>query len=69
MINSEVFKKFKEVTVTDDEEIDCWFPNGKNCVRVRFKDKSEVVFTYWGKRKWRVETVDSYLDSIMVEVK
>lgn len=69
MPHKEIFNKFKEIYVIDDDDVDCWFPNGKGSVRVRSKVYGEFIFTYWSKKKWRIESVDSWLDSIKVKVK
>ena len=70
MAHSEIFKLFKRFFDIADEEIDCWFPNGKGSIRVRFKPTSsqglpfERVFTYFSDFYWRLETVDSYLEKL-----
>ena len=69
MTHDKIYEKFKEIYQTIDSEVDCWFPNGKGSIRIRSKIYGEMIFTYWSKKRWRIESVESYLDSIKVEVK
>lgn len=63
MVPSKIFEKFKEKFPSETEKIDIWFPNGRNAIRVRFKSRSEVIFTYWSDKKWKLESLDHFLDS------
>lgn len=38
-----------------------WFPNGNGSIRVRTKNKQEFIFSYYGEKDWRLETVNSYI--------
>lgn len=68
MTHNEVWNAFKVAFATAAEVIRCWFPNGKNSIRVRFYNgQPDLVFTYKNKKTWKIETVDSYLESIKVE--
>lgn len=66
MVHTEIIKKFTELYPIAVDEIVCWFPNGKGSVRVRTKSYGDLIFTYETKKRWRIETVDSYLNSIKV---
>ena len=68
MAHSEIWKKFKERFDPDANVVECWFPNGKNSVRIRLKEGGDIIFTYKSKKVWKVETVDSYLEGIKVKV-
>lgn len=68
MTHTEIIKKFIEVYPICTDEIKCWFPSGKNCIRIRTFAYGEIMFTYKSKKEWRIESVDSYLNSIKVEV-
>jgi hypothetical protein len=67
MIPVSIMQKFKDLSLVEDEDIVCWFPNGRGSVRVRTKSYGDLVFTYASKKRWRIETVDSYLESIKIE--
>ena len=58
-----LLQKFKEVGLVDEDDIVCWFPNGRGSVRVRTKSYGDLVFTYSAKKRWKIETVDSWLES------
>ena len=58
-----ILEKFKGVGLIEDDDIVCWFPNGKGSVRVRTKSSGDLVFTYIAKKRWKIETVDSWLES------
>lgn len=40
-----------------------WFPNGRNSIRSRLSTGAEYIFTFNSTRDWKLETVDSFLDS------
>lgn len=64
MTHKDIFNKFKEIAKVTDEEIDCWFTNGKGSVRVRFMDHQEVIFSYFSPNKWMIESRDLYIDKM-----
>lgn len=69
MKHEEIFKKFLELGCVKPDEVACWFPNGKGSVRVRTTEAyGDLIFTYGNKKHWRIESVDSWLDSIRREV-
>ena len=61
MTQKDVFKAFLEISRTTEEDIEMWFPNGKDSVRVKLKDKQELIFTYDSPRYWRLETRGAFL--------
>lgn len=63
MVHTELIKIFKDIFHVSDDKVECWFPNGKNSVRVRMKNCIELIFTYYKKDNWRVETVKSFIDN------
>ena len=69
MSHEKVWQKFKERNGLVTDLVACWFPNGKNSIRVRLVGGGDLIFTYISKKKWKLETVDSYLDGTKVEVK
>lgn len=42
--------------------VDKWFLNGRNSIRVRQTNGQEFIFTYNGQKDWRFETIDSFLN-------
>lgn len=44
--------------------ITAWFPSGKDCVRIRFADKNEIMFTYHSDKDWCLESVNSYISKM-----
>ena len=44
------------------DKIEVWFPNGKDSIRIRQKNKQDFVFTYHGTANWRFETIESFLN-------
>jgi hypothetical protein len=68
MVHEKIWEKFKEHNGSVSDIVTCWFPNGKNSIRVRLRESGDLIFTYISKKKWRLETVDSYLDSTKVSV-
>lgn len=72
MTSVEILILFQEIFHVKDE-IDEWFPNGKNSIRVRFKKTTlpfelnkdgELIFTAESRDEWRLETIDSWIKSI-----
>lgn len=41
-----------------------WFPNGKNSIRLTFKDNNTLVFTYNSKMDWILETKKSFVNRL-----
>lgn len=55
------------------DEIEDWFPNGNNSVRIRLKKgvalpfdipKVDLIFTAKSRENWKLETVDSWVDTM-----
>ena len=68
MTHNEVWNAFKKHFPTACGFVTHWFPNGRNSIRVRLNDgKTDLIFTYQNSKVWKIETVDSYLESIKVE--
>lgn len=61
MTHKALFDIFKMLFGAHLGDIDTWFPNGKNSIRVRLTIHKEVIFTYVNDKKWRLETVDMFL--------
>ena len=68
MNHNKVWEKFKERNGLVTDIVVCWFPNGRNSIRVRLRGGGDLIFTYISKKKWKLETVDLYLDDHKVNV-
>lgn len=67
MIHEKIFIIFEE-RFSDIASQSCmWFPNGKDSVRVRMKNKQEFIFTYHGEKDWSLETINRYLTRLKGE--
>ncbi len=65
MSHNEIYKQF-ELYFPDyaKERVAVWFPNGKNCIRVRQINGQEFVFSYIDQNTWKFETVNNFLKSM-----
>lgn len=63
MLQKKVFDIYKKMFVVDDE-IESWVANGPNSIRIRLKSKKEIVFTYQNKARWKLESRESFIDSL-----
>lgn len=61
MTHRDVLRHFKNLFPEYVYEIDIWFPNGKNSIRIRLKHKEEFVFSIDDPKKWRFETVENFI--------
>lgn len=64
MTHNQVLDIFKKCYPIEDDMVLCWFPNGKNSVRIRFANKVELVFTYKSSKEWTIETRDAFINRI-----
>lgn len=65
MIHKDVYKFFKMYFPSyTDNNVDVWFPNGKDSIRVREKNGFEFIFTYHDKNNWKLETINSFLKNM-----
>lgn len=65
MTHNEVYKRFElYFSFYAGENVATWFPNGKNSIRIRQKNRTELIFTYDGKDDWRFETAKSFINSM-----
>lgn len=58
MTHAEVLEKFKLISHTTDEQIVCWWPNGRNSIRVKLTSTLILVFTFFTDKRWSLETFD-----------
>lgn len=64
MTHIDVYKRFALYFPNyADKNMDKWFPNGKNSIRVRQANGREFIFTYNNQNDWRLETIKSFLNN------
>ena len=62
MSHIDVFKKFEELMPYFCEQVEEWFPNGFNSIRVRLENKREYIFTYSEENGFRFEDIGVFID-------
>ena len=65
MVHNDILKIYKSYFPEESSNIEAWFPNGKNSIRVRMKNRTEFVCTLNGKNNWRYDTIDSFISNTM----
>lgn len=62
MSNKYIFMTFGSMFPYYENDVDVWYPNGKDSVRIKFKTtRSELIFTYYSEKEWCLETAKNYL--------
>ena len=51
------------------KDVDTWFPNGKNSIRVRYINGCEFIFTYNKDSDWCYETLDCFIRRLKGDIK
>lgn len=64
MRTKELLERFKEIAHVTDEDVDVYFPLGDAAIRVRLKNRKELVLTYTNGRRWRLETRESFINGV-----
>ena len=65
MTHMRVMDQFIEHFPNLKDTIDVWFQNGKNSIRIRFKnDSPELIFTFDSNKSWTLETVDKFYNKL-----
>lgn len=64
MVHSELIKRYQVIFKYSVQDIDTWFPNGKDSIRIRLLNKEEYVFTYKDEKIWILETVNNFIKNI-----
>lgn len=72
MTHRQVYGLFCDIFPNNFDENTIYFPNGKNSVRIRgviglYNIRMDYVFTYIDKTRWRLETVDLFIDRLKGE--
>lgn len=61
MLQKDVYEQFKVYFPQIASNVDVWFPNGKNSIRIRQTDKQEFIFTYNNSKNWSFETIEYFI--------
>lgn len=62
MTHNEVYKNFPFGFVNfNEEDVDVYFPCGRNTIRIRLKNQREYIFTFNTNKDWSIETVKSFI--------
>jgi hypothetical protein len=62
MTHNEVYEKFKLYFPNySGERVDCYFPNGKNSIRIRQTNMQEFIFSFVSDTEWSFETVNFFM--------
>lgn len=61
MVHKEVLGMFGRMFPEYREKMEMFFPNGRNSVRVRFRNGEDYVFTYNSPKDWCFESLDSFI--------
>lgn len=64
MSHEKLYTVFKKQFPHCSKWVEEWFPNGKDSIRIRVTDGSDLVFTYHNGINWRFETVDSFINGL-----
>ena len=69
MTHTNIFKRFRTMFPKLNYKDVIWFPNGKNSIRLRGiynfdGTRPDFIFTYRNEMNWRLETVESFLETI-----
>lgn len=64
MLHSDVYKVFKEYFPANYENVDIWFQNGRNSIRIRYKNGAENIFTFNSSSDWKLETINSFVKGL-----
>ena len=67
MTYKQIFTLFEACFPQFEKRVETWFPDGKNSVRIRWANGEDFVLTYRKNTNWRLETVDSFIDSMKGE--
>lgn len=61
MTPSDIFNKFLRAYPVSYDEVVSYLVMGPKTIRVRLKNRKELVFTYFSSNKWRIDSMDLYL--------
>ena len=64
MLHKDVINRYSELFPERCKDVDTWLMNGCNSVRLKFKDGDERIFTFYNDKNWKIETVDSFIETL-----
>ena len=65
MTHKDIFKMFKTLFPMYSDRVTEYFPTGKNTIRVRIGElHQDFIFSFYGSKDWRFETVDSFTKTL-----
>lgn len=67
MTHQKLIEQFKAIFPEMGAKVIEWYPTGKDCVRLRFTDYTELIFTFSGYMTWSLETVSTFTSRINVK--
>jgi hypothetical protein len=67
MVHKDVYAKFARLFSDLASQAELYFPNGKNCIRVRVVGGKEFIFTYHSDKDYILETVDRFVKRLKGE--
>lgn len=69
MIHTIIIEIFKQNFPQYKDNITEWYPNGKNSIRVKLKDKTEIVYTHNSDRNWSLESKKHFINKLNEQIK
>ena len=69
MTHHNLLEKFLKAYPIDNGNIDCWYKIDESTIRVRLKNRKEMIFTYISSNKWCIESMDAYNQRMRAERK
>lgn len=67
MLHHNVLIKFNLYFPHITSDVETWFPNGRNSIRIRLHDLREFIFTYNDEKDWCFETKESFIKRLKGE--
>ena len=61
MTHNNIWQLFKNKLSLYSDNVETWFPCGKNAIRVRMKTKEEYVFSVSDDGSWMLESMKHYM--------
>ena len=62
MTPSDIFGKFLKVYPISYDDVVRFLTMSPNSIHVKLKNRKELVFTYFSSNKWRIDSMDLYVN-------